>query len=68
MGFVQRRILKGVLWVVRHPKLTLGIALGVLALAVLDARLRLTVSTERRVMQLRNVPARGRLHLQRGLR
>ena len=46
MGFVQRRILKCVLWVVHHPKLTLGIALGVLALAIVDARLQLTVSTD----------------------
>jgi predicted RND superfamily exporter protein len=46
MGFVQRRLVKSVLWIVAHPKTTLAIGLVLVAVAALYAHLRLDVSTD----------------------
>lgn len=46
MGFVQRRLMKAVLMVVRYPKLTLGVAGVVLAVCVAAAVTRLSISTD----------------------
>ena len=46
MGVVQRRLVKGVLWIVARPKLTLAVAAVVLATASIYARQRLSVSTD----------------------
>ena len=46
MGFVQRRLVKGVLWVVAHPRLTLGAAAVVLLVSIASAMRWLTVSTD----------------------
>src|SRR5579863_5738056 len=46
MGIVQRRLVKGVLWIVARPKLTLAAAAAVLAVAAIYAHQRLTVSTD----------------------
>ena len=46
MGLVQRRLLKNVLWVVAHPKLTLGLSALLLIVCVVYANRRLTVSSD----------------------
>jgi hypothetical protein len=46
MGRVQRRIIRGVLAVVEHPKLTLAIAAAVLIACASWAYLRLDISTD----------------------
>jgi hypothetical protein len=46
MGFIQRRLLKSVLAVTKHPRLTLGIVLAVVAAASALAITRLTISTD----------------------
>src|SRR6185312_10084092 len=46
MGFVQRRLVKSVLWVVAHPKTTLAVGLILVASAALLAHTRLDVSTD----------------------
>ena len=46
MGRVQRRIVRAVLWVVAHPRATLGIAAALLAVSVLAAWSKLTVSSD----------------------
>jgi uncharacterized protein len=46
MGFVQRRLVKSVLWVVAHPKTTLAIGLVLVACAAFLAHTRLDVSTD----------------------
>ncbi len=46
MGFVHRRLLIAILYVVRHPKLTLAVSAVVLAGCALFARSRLSISTD----------------------
>jgi predicted RND superfamily exporter protein len=46
MGFIQRRLLKSVLAVAKHPRLTLGIVLAVVVAASALAITRLTISTD----------------------
>ena len=46
MGPFQRRLVKGVLWVVTHPKLTLGLAAGLLCVCVGSAYRSLKVSSD----------------------
>src|SRR6185312_7142437 len=46
MGFVQRRLVKSVLWVVSHPKSTLAVGLLVVALSAGLAWRGLDVSTD----------------------
>ena len=46
MGFVQRRYLKGVLWVVAHPKWTLGIGAALLLVSIASAMHWLRMSTD----------------------
>src|ERR1700683_3387299 len=46
MGFFQRRILKSVLAVATHPRLTFAIVIAVLAAASALAITRLTISTD----------------------
>ena len=56
MAFFQRWLLRGVLWVVAHPKLTLGGAAAVLVAAVVSAVLRLDISTDQNKLFSPNVP------------
>src|SRR4051794_15911144 len=46
MGFLQRRLVKGGLWVVSLPKVTLAICALLLMGAVLYAKMGLTLSTD----------------------
>jgi len=46
MGFVQRQLVKGVLWVVKHPRFTLAGAGVLLGVCVASAARWLTVSTD----------------------
>src|SRR5687768_17816876 len=46
MGFLQRRIVSGVLGVVRRPKLTLAVATAVLLASAVLAYFRLEISTD----------------------
>ncbi|MBA2707376.1 MAG: MMPL family transporter [Gemmatimonadaceae bacterium] len=56
MGFVQRRLLKFVLWVVRRPRLTLAIAGFALVASVLLAVTRLSISTDTNKLFSSDVP------------
>src|SRR2546421_8640897 len=56
MGFVQRRILKLVLAVVRRPKLTLAISAIVLAACVAAAIATLRISTDQNKLFSEKVP------------
>ncbi len=55
MGFIQRRVLKAVLYVVSFPKLTLAISALVLAASVTLAVSRLTISTDENKLFSSNV-------------
>lgn len=46
MGPFQRRLVKGVLWVVAHPKLTLGLAALLLAVCAASAYKKLQISSD----------------------
>ena len=56
MGFIQRRILRGVMAVVRHPKLTLAIAAVVLAGCVTGAYFKLKISSDQNQLFSAKVP------------
>src|SRR3954447_24955691 len=50
MGFVQRRLVKSVLWVVAHPKSTLAVGLLLVAASALLAHTRLKVLTDQNAL------------------
>jgi hypothetical protein len=45
MGFVQRRILKSVLAIVKHPRIALGVIFVTVLICVVAASRLLTIST-----------------------
>jgi uncharacterized protein len=56
MGFVQRRLVRGVLWVVAWPKVTLGICALVLVGAVVGAWFGLSLSTDENALLTPDLP------------
>jgi predicted RND superfamily exporter protein len=56
MGFVQRRLVRGVLWVVAWPKVTLGICALVLVASVVGAWCGLSLSTDENALLTPDLP------------
>ncbi len=56
MGFVQRRLVRGVLWVVSHPKITLAICAVMLVTSVGYAWIGLSLSTDENALLTPDLP------------
>jgi predicted RND superfamily exporter protein len=56
MGFIQRRLVRGVLWVVAWPKVTLGICALVLVASVIGAWWGLSLSTDENALLTPDLP------------